>query len=438
MKVKINEIITGDRIMDLEKLIVDNLKESIKVNGLINPIVITKENKLIGGLHRLTACKELGHTEIEAVYYEDSTDVNNVLAEIDENLVRKDLHWLERAEQVVTKVYVKYYDRYKESELSNILQIVPHGRTIWDKLTNFIDRDKYIDSNLYEGTPNQTFSNYRKWIHFLNQNEITQQIKDIAIKMNAPRESINFIMNTEILRDSNGLSMILQELKQVVKEFDVKNNIENEKLTKDIASKKFFSVIHEVHNTLDKLKREKEQYERIQEMKRIQEEKEKKILENMKDEDKIKRAIEDKVTQQEHRYRAIKNTFPEIRAIETKVLEKIEAIKPQIKSTEELVEKIKTLEINHETPKTPISEDEKPKQKIEKSPHTAMVTYDYRSRGLIAEGYYVFFVNDSEDAGSAYASELLDKKEKVLFICRYEQDVKTMIKIIKSKKKMEE
>ncbi len=77
---------------------VAELMESIKANGLLNPITLDRNLNLIAGLHRLTACKLLGFEQIECniLAYEDADRAR--LAEIDENLIRSELDALERAE----------------------------------------------------------------------------------------------------------------------------------------------------------------------------------------------------------------------------------------------------------------------------------------------------------------------------------------------------
>mgnify|MGYP002776997319 CR=1 FL=1 len=77
---------------------VSELMESIKANGLLNPITVDREYNLIAGLHRLTACKMLGYEQIECniLDYDDIKQAR--LAEIDENLIRSELDALERAE----------------------------------------------------------------------------------------------------------------------------------------------------------------------------------------------------------------------------------------------------------------------------------------------------------------------------------------------------
>lgn len=64
-----------------------DLKESIKVLGLLHPIVITPDKRLIAGQRRLLACKELGWNEIPATI----VDLEDVFrGQLDENVVRKD------------------------------------------------------------------------------------------------------------------------------------------------------------------------------------------------------------------------------------------------------------------------------------------------------------------------------------------------------------
>jgi len=90
MKIKISEIKIkkGRRPVDEDKA--RELADSIREIGLLNPITVTKENQLIAGAHRIAAYKLLGKKEIEATV----TDISGLkakLAEIDENLIRKEL-----------------------------------------------------------------------------------------------------------------------------------------------------------------------------------------------------------------------------------------------------------------------------------------------------------------------------------------------------------
>jgi ParB family transcriptional regulator, chromosome partitioning protein len=77
---------------------VDKLMESIETSGLLNPITVDADFNLIAGLHRLTACKQLGLEKIDCNIVSYLTADHARLAEIDENLIRNELKPLERSQ----------------------------------------------------------------------------------------------------------------------------------------------------------------------------------------------------------------------------------------------------------------------------------------------------------------------------------------------------
>lgn len=89
MKININEI----KIMNRKRNAGDvtQLCASINEIGLLQPITVTSDFKLIAGLHRITACKLLGWKEIEVNVVDYDSDILSELAEIDENLIRNEL-----------------------------------------------------------------------------------------------------------------------------------------------------------------------------------------------------------------------------------------------------------------------------------------------------------------------------------------------------------
>jgi ParB family chromosome partitioning protein len=101
--VKISEIeVTETRKRGLCEKTVLALMESIKSVGLLNPITISRGSVLVSGLHRLEACKRLGIDDI-AVRILDLDELQQELAEIDENLVRNELTALERSEHLARR-----------------------------------------------------------------------------------------------------------------------------------------------------------------------------------------------------------------------------------------------------------------------------------------------------------------------------------------------
>ena len=102
MNVDVLEVVVpkGRRPSKPEK--VASLAASIKSVGLLNPITLTEDLRLIAGLHRLDAVKSLGHIKVAARII-DADKLHVELAEIDENLERSELTALEHAEQLARR-----------------------------------------------------------------------------------------------------------------------------------------------------------------------------------------------------------------------------------------------------------------------------------------------------------------------------------------------
>lgn len=99
-KIKISDIVIPEGRRTLRS--VQELADSIKEIGLLNPVTIREDNTLVAGYHRIEACKLLGMTEIEAIKV-GLSDLEAELAEIDENLVRNELTELEKSEHLARR-----------------------------------------------------------------------------------------------------------------------------------------------------------------------------------------------------------------------------------------------------------------------------------------------------------------------------------------------
>lgn len=108
MKIKISEILVGERKRKARKT--EEIAQSIKTIGLINPITIDNDYKLIAGLNRLEACKLLGYEFIECNVL-SICGLKSRLAEIDENLIRDDLSVFENAQWLADRkrIYLELF-----------------------------------------------------------------------------------------------------------------------------------------------------------------------------------------------------------------------------------------------------------------------------------------------------------------------------------------
>lgn len=82
---------------------IKELAESIKEIGLINPITVARQDEkyqLIAGLHRLEAYRYNGECTIPAIVDDKTDELLLKLKEIDENLIRNELHYIERGEHL--------------------------------------------------------------------------------------------------------------------------------------------------------------------------------------------------------------------------------------------------------------------------------------------------------------------------------------------------
>ena len=94
MLIKITDIMVNPDHKEASPEAVEKLMDSMGEVGLLCAITVDTEHHLIAGFHRLEAAKRLGWTEIECVEV-TLTGIHAKLAEIDENLVRRNIPSLE-------------------------------------------------------------------------------------------------------------------------------------------------------------------------------------------------------------------------------------------------------------------------------------------------------------------------------------------------------
>ena len=102
MMIKISEIKVSPDRREADPESVQSLAKSIAVLGLLNPITIDQNHELVAGLHRLEAVKSLGWQEIRCNVC-DFDGLRKELAEIDENLIRRTLDYMEECTQLARR-----------------------------------------------------------------------------------------------------------------------------------------------------------------------------------------------------------------------------------------------------------------------------------------------------------------------------------------------
>jgi len=89
LKLPIEDIKIKKRIRkDLGDL--TSLIDSLRSHGLMNPVVITKNNELIAGHRRIASAKVLGWKSIDVMVLDKISELEKLELEIEENVARKD------------------------------------------------------------------------------------------------------------------------------------------------------------------------------------------------------------------------------------------------------------------------------------------------------------------------------------------------------------
>ncbi len=89
MRVRVADIKVGNRVRK-DPGEIGELVESMRRLGLLQPIVIDAENRLIAGFRRLQAARELGWESIEARLVDVQDAKERIMMEVDENTIRRD------------------------------------------------------------------------------------------------------------------------------------------------------------------------------------------------------------------------------------------------------------------------------------------------------------------------------------------------------------
>ena len=99
MLIDINEITVSNRIRkDFGNL--EELAEDIKKNGLINPLTVNSDYKLLAGERRLRACKLLGWNQVDVRVVKSDDETHDLAVEMSENNLRRNFTGSELAEGI--------------------------------------------------------------------------------------------------------------------------------------------------------------------------------------------------------------------------------------------------------------------------------------------------------------------------------------------------
>lgn len=146
VQIPLDRIQAGKRLRPLGCL--RQLVDSIRLMGVLEPIAVRPDHSLIYGLHRVEACRQLEMESIPAIVL-DLDDIDAELAEIEENLIRRELTVLERAEHLARR----------ESLLEGLGKLAPaHRPSKEETVSGFLTTEQLAREM---GVTDRTIRNYR-------------------------------------------------------------------------------------------------------------------------------------------------------------------------------------------------------------------------------------------------------------------------------------
>ena len=140
--ISVEAIRVEERLRAVDDDFVKYLAESILDCGLLQPVVVSRDGqgryKLIDGAHRLAVVKSLGWETIEARVL-DMGETERRLAEVEANLMRRDLNYLDRGKFLAEQRALVVALQGERSDINTLTSgtRVPNvaGRREWDRRT---------------------------------------------------------------------------------------------------------------------------------------------------------------------------------------------------------------------------------------------------------------------------------------------------------------
>lgn len=247
MLIKIKDIVVKDRLRKADPKKVQELAESIKILGLLQPIVLNKKNELVAGLNRLEACKSLGVDEIKIEYMDYDDSLREELAELDENLVRSDFHYIDRGIYLMRKKEIYDTLNNTKSGPSQGLKVKPFTDLVAEKTNQSkrtIQNEIKIAKDVIPVLQEQIKENN---IGFVKAVEISRldkdQQKNIAEKLKTGDSSV---LNGISVKTHEESSVVVKDILNIIQSLKLKL-----KVLKTDEKRKVLENIESLLNELD-------------------------------------------------------------------------------------------------------------------------------------------------------------------------------------------
>lgn len=130
-----------------------SLIDSIRRNGLINPIVVRLPDEegdpiLVAGERRLRAFKAIGHDVIPSRYAHELDPIEAAIIELEENIARKDLTWQDTARAVckLHELHVTLDPEWSQARTSEAVSLTPGIISRYLRLSKYFNDTRIMEA----------------------------------------------------------------------------------------------------------------------------------------------------------------------------------------------------------------------------------------------------------------------------------------------------
>ena len=256
IKLPINKIITNPnqprKYFDDEKM--EELKESIKNNGLIQPIVVRKlesgKYEIIAGERRFRACRELGLESIEVLKINAGNSKSYEFSVL-ENIQRENLNPVEEAESYIMLMEVYGYTQEKLAEK------LGKTRSSISNKTRILKLPEKVKEMVKKG--DLSYGHARTLLGINDTEEITDLAKKIIDKKYSVREVEKIVKKyskkiekKSEKKEKNNENVVKLDNKEVTENYDKYNENDDERVFIEEKLREFFETKVSIKGDLQK------------------------------------------------------------------------------------------------------------------------------------------------------------------------------------------
>ncbi len=148
-RIKLDEIIILREARQRRSIETSDLENSIRRIGVLQPIIINRENILQAGERRVEASRRLGLPDIPFRFADELTPIESAIIELEENVKRKDLPWQDivRATAKIHLLFKAEYEEWSQEKTGEALSITQGTCSIYLAVAQELEEEKVAQAS---------------------------------------------------------------------------------------------------------------------------------------------------------------------------------------------------------------------------------------------------------------------------------------------------